>query len=174
MSAVEASHRALLEKWRGSMSLVGPGDLELHFVDSRGAVAGLKAAGLWADLGSGAGFPGIALAEAHPGATVVLAESREKRAQFLKRVVAETGLDNARVFHGRTEDLEPGFDGLISRAYRPPAEVLKDADRLLLPGGVVVLMTGDDLQPMPGWQAVFADRYPVTDGDRVRTVLRRA
>ena len=62
------------------MDLVGPGPLEPHFQDAAGAVAGLEAVGRWVDLGSGAGFPGIALAARHPGAEVWLVESRRKRA----------------------------------------------------------------------------------------------
>ncbi len=79
---------------------------------SNPGLPGLAAAGHWADLGSGAGFPGVALAEAYPEASVVLVESREKRAQFLKRLVIEVGLDHLSVYHGRSEDLAPGFDGL--------------------------------------------------------------
>jgi 16S rRNA (guanine527-N7)-methyltransferase len=173
VTQVESIHMALLEKWRGAMNLVGPGPLRPHFVDSRGAVAGLDATGRWADLGSGAGFPGIALAEACPSAQVLLVESRLKRAQFLKRLVIETGLGNVEVFHGRSESLEPGLDGLISRAYRVPEAVLKDAQRLLLPAGRAVLLSGSGLAEMAGWQVLHADRYPVVDGDRVRTVMAR-
>ena len=136
-------------------------------------MSGLSAAGHWADLGSGAGFPGVALAEAYPEASVVLVESREKRAQFLKRLVIEVGLDNLSVYHGRSENLAPGFDGLISRAYRPPDKVLADADRLLKEGGHVVILSGDDLPAVSGWQVISSERYRVVDGDRVRTVLSR-
>jgi 16S rRNA (guanine527-N7)-methyltransferase len=174
MTEVEAKHFALLERWRGSMNLVGPGPIEPHFIDSRGAVRGLEASGSWADLGSGAGFPGIALAENHPEATVILVESRSKRAAFLKRVLSETGLANAEVFHGRTEDLAPGLDGVIGRAYRPPGLLLEDADRLLLPDGVAVILSGEPLPAQAAWQVVRADRYPVPGGDRVRTILKRA
>ena len=51
----ERVHQTLLERWRGAMNLVGPGDAEHHFVDSAGAVTGLEAVGRWVDLGSGAG-----------------------------------------------------------------------------------------------------------------------
>jgi len=167
------AHKALLERWRAAMNLVGPGPLEPHFVDSRGAISGLNATGRWADLGSGAGFPGVALAEAYPNVDVVLVESREKRAQFLRRVLAETGLSNATVHHGRTEDLEPGFDGVISRAYRTPSDYLLDAGRLLVPGGVAVVLTGDALAAQEDWEEVDATAYPVPNGFRVRTVLAR-
>jgi len=173
MTEVEAKHFGLLERWRGAMNLVGPGPLEPHFIDSRGAVAGLNAQGRWADLGSGAGFPGIALAEAYPGAEVLLVESRQKKAQFLKRLRAELGLPNLEVFHGRTEALQPGFDGVIGRAYRPPADFLRDAQHLLGPGGVAVVLTGEPLPAQADWEVHTSVRYPVPGGDRVRTVLRR-
>jgi len=173
MTEIESQHAAMLQRWRKAMNLVGPGPLEPHFIDSRGAVHGLSAAGRWADLGSGAGFPGIAFAEAQPQAEILLVESREKRAQFLKRLVAQVGLKNASVYHGRSESLEPGFDGLISRAYRSPTDVLQDADRLLVPGGVVVILSGEKLTEPPGWQVDESHRYPVPGGDRVRTVLSR-
>ncbi len=173
MTEIESRHMALLQKWRTAMNLVGPGPVEPHFVDARQAVDGLLATGRWADLGSGAGFPGVALAEAYPALDVLLVESRSKRATFLKQVLRETGLDNASVFHGRTEDLSPGFDGLISRAYRPPQDVLSDADRLLTVTGCVVMLTSKPWSPPAGWVVHSTHRYTVTDGDRVRTVLVR-
>jgi 16S rRNA G527 N7-methylase RsmG len=80
MSDALNAHRTLLEKWRKAMDLVRPGrPLDPHFDDARQAVtrlpraahpAGQALAGRWADLGSGAGFPGVALAVLHPGAEV--------------------------------------------------------------------------------------------------------
>ena len=174
-AAIEA-HRALLERWRGAMDLVGPGPIEPHFEDAIGVVHGLQAAGDWADLGSGAGFPGVALAALYSEARVVLAESRQKRATFLKRVVHAGALDNARVHHGRTEALEDGaYDGVISRAYKPPLDFLVDAARLLKPGGRAVLMLGAEAQlELPEeFERVEASHYPVGSGQRQRRVLRR-
>ncbi len=176
--AVEALdvHRALLERWRGAMDLVGPGLAEPHFEDAIGVVSGLDAKGEWADLGSGAGFPGIALAAFFSDARVVLAESRQKRATFLKRVVHAAGLANARVHHGRTEALADGaFDGVISRAYKPPLDFLVDAARLLKPGGRAVLMLGAEAEiELPEtFERMEAFNYPVGDGERQRLVLRR-
>ena len=173
LTPIEQGHLALLEQWRGAMNLVGPGPVLPHFVDSIGAVSGLTAAGRWADLGSGAGFPGIALAARYPSAEVLLVESRQKRATFLRRVINDTGLCNAQVFHGRVEDLQPGLDGVISRAYKAPESFLMDAARLLVPGGVAVVLTADALSHQLGWEVVDAAAYPVVDGQRVRTVLAR-
>ena len=158
------------------MDLVGPGPLEPHFEDAAGAVADLPVSGCWADLGSGAGFPGIALAATYPDTEVWLVESRQKRVVFLERVVAEARLDNAWVRRMRTEKLQPAcLDGVISRAYKPPLAYLEDAARLLRPGGYAVVLLGDrpDLDPQPGWTHIRSDRYAVGDGYRRRLVLRR-
>ena len=169
----ETAHLALLERWRGAMNLIGPGRAEDHFEDAAGCVEGLSAKGSWVDLGSGAGFPGVALAARYRDVQVCLVESRLKRAGFLKQVVRATGLSNLTVFHGRTEDVSKRFDGVISRAYRPPEDYLLDAERLLLDGGCAVLLTGDAPPEMAGWDVVDVHRYAVRDGHRTRTVLCR-
>jgi len=170
----QATHRRLLTKWRKAMDLVGPGPIDPHFQDSHGAIAGLDAAGPWADLGSGAGFPGIALAGAYPNATVDLVESRRKRSMFLDKVVFEAKLDNATVCNVRSETLTAGsYVGIISRAYKPPKKVLADAARLLVPGGRVVLLLGSqaDIDTPLGWSELGRSRYDVGDGQRLRLVL---
>ena len=166
---VEAIHRALLEKWRGAMDLVGPGLLDVHFDDSRAAVEGLAARGRWADLGSGAGFPGVALATAFPEAQVLLVESREKRAQFLKALVAELALPNLAVHQGRAEELDPGFDGVISRAMAAPAVVLAHAARLA-PRAVLLLPDRQAID-LSGWRVEDDRSYEISGKQRRRLVL---
>jgi 16S rRNA (guanine527-N7)-methyltransferase len=172
LTPAEVIHRDLLERWRKAMNLVGPGPIAHHFLDSVQAIADLAVTGRWADLGSGAGFPGVSLAVRNPNARVVLVESRQKRVTFLRRVIHDAAIENATVFHGRVEDLQPAFDGLISRAYKAPAGFLADASRLLAPDGRVVVLTADTLNAPPAWRVVDNRRYAVSDGDRVRTVLR--
>jgi 16S rRNA (guanine527-N7)-methyltransferase len=169
----EAIHRALLEKWRVAMDLVGPGPLDVHFDDSRAGVEGLRATGRWADLGSGAGFPGVALATAFPEALVLLVESREKRAQFLKTLVAELALPNLAVHHGRAEELEPGFDGVISRAMAAPPVVLAQAARLAPRGRTVLLLTAQQAVDLTGWRVEDDREYTIADKPRRRLVLAR-
>jgi 16S rRNA (guanine527-N7)-methyltransferase len=180
LTAAEQAHLSLLEVWRRGMDLIGPGPALPHFEDAIGAVSGLPVAGTWADLGSGAGFPGVAMAARFPEATVWLVESRQKRAAFLEQVVAAAGLRRAAVRCVRSETLADGcLDGVIARAYRPPPLYLQDAARLLRPGGLAVVMLGDDPSMPdwpPGWQedAALSRRYPVGDGWRRRVVLRRS
>ena len=167
MTPVEAAHLALLEEWRGAMDLVGPGPLLPHFEDARQAVSWLQPRGLWADLGSGAGFPGIALAAAFSDIRVHLVESRRKRAVFLGQVLAATHLTNAQVHHGRVEDLQGPYAGVISRAYKPPQAFLQDAKRLLEPRGVaVVMLAKGEIPACEGMEMFHVEHYAVQDRTR--------
>jgi 16S rRNA (guanine(527)-N(7))-methyltransferase RsmG len=168
-------HRALLERWRKVMDLVGPGPVDPHFDDAAAAVASLDARGDWADLGSGAGFPGIALATSWPEARVQLVERREKRAAFLEAVVREAALTNARVVVADVATLpDRAFDGVIARAYKPPGGLLDDAARLLRPGGVVVVLVAREDVPIdPRFTPEGAHAYTIEGKPRRAVRLRR-
>lgn len=148
------------------MDLVGPGPLDPHFADADEAVRTLEARGSWLDVGSGAGFPGIALAAWYPDARVTLVERRQKRAAFLEVVLGEAHLKNAAVHCGDADGLtatsaagtrgiapgaasDAGWDGLISRAFRAPLEVVDLARGLLRPGGKLVLLLAKDQLAIP-------------------------
>ena len=183
MSDALDAHRTLLEKWRKAMDLVGPGPLDPHFDDAREAVGwlprvsvppGAPLSGRWADLGSGAGFPGVALAALHPAAEVWLVERRQKRAAFLEQVVVAGRLRNARVVEGDTAALPAaGFAGLVSRAYKPPEELLPEAERLLAQGGVLVLMLAREAAPSrAGWTLAGEHAYAIEGKPRRAVALR--
>lgn len=159
-----AAHRRVLEAWRGAMDLVGPGPVDAHFDDANAAVAPLAAQGRWLDLGSGAGFPGIALAAWYPEAAVTLVERRQKRAAFLEVVAGEARLRNVTVHCGDADQLPSGWDGLISRAFRAPADVATLARRLLRPGGTLVLMLAREDAPAPAGFRAEADHAYTIDG----------
>jgi 16S rRNA (guanine527-N7)-methyltransferase len=94
-----------------------------------------------ADLGSGAGFPGIALAVALPRAEVTLIESQRRRCEFLQRVCALAGIDNTRVICTRAEEWREGLnvnDAVVARALGPVPVVLEYAAPLLRVGGSLV------------------------------------
>ena len=171
LTEAEKAHSALLEKWRHAMDLVGPGPIEAHFEDAARAVSWLDAQGDWLDLGSGAGFPGIALAARHPQARVHLVESRQKRAVFLREATRRCGLENAQVLHQRSEDLERGrWNGVISRAYKSPERALKEAGDLLQVSGIAVLLLAKLEDPeCDGMDVFHVERYRV-DGKERRAV----
>jgi 16S rRNA (guanine527-N7)-methyltransferase len=94
-----------------------------------------------ADIGSGAGFPGIVLAVAVPTARIVLIESQRRRCEFLRRVCALAGIGNARVICTRAEEWREGLNGndaVVARALGPVPVVLEYAAPLLRVGGSLV------------------------------------
>lgn len=166
--AALAVHRRLLEQWRGAMDLVGPGPVDPHFADADAVAVRLAPTGRWADLGSGAGFPGIALAARHPDAHFTLVERRQKRAVFLETVLAEAGLANATVWADDAARLPPAtFDGLVSRAFARAEDLVPLARRLLGPGGkLVLLLARERPEPPPGWRRFHVEPYAVDGKER--------
>lgn len=175
LTAAEETHRQVLEKWRNAMDLVGPGPLEPHFEDAAQAVSWIPAEGHWVDLGSGAGFPGIALAARHPEIQVSLVESRQKRAVFLKQVLLRSGLPNAEVLHQRTEGLSlDHYQGVISRAYKPPQEALEEAKKLLQISGIAVLLLAKlEIPKCPGMEVFHVERYLIEGKERSAVGFRK-
>ncbi len=169
-----AVHRELLERWRGAMNLVGPGTLEEHYEDADRGLAVLRPHGHWADLGSGAGFPGIVFAARFPEVQIDLVESRSKRCAFLREVVSRAGAagQHIQVVRARVEDLAPGtYDGVLARAFAPPDRTLSHAARLLTPGGTAVLFLGADPAPDHPAFGVFHVEHYASEGRPRRTVL---
>jgi 16S rRNA (guanine527-N7)-methyltransferase len=98
-----------------------------------------------ADLGSGAGWPGIALAAALPEARVSLVESSNRRCRYLDRLVAASGLRNVAVVHARAESWEGGrgaHDLVTARALAALPVVCEYAAPLLAEGGTLVAWKG--------------------------------
>jgi 16S rRNA (guanine527-N7)-methyltransferase len=100
-----------------------------------------------ADLGSGAGLPGLCLAIALPLARVRLVESNGKKCRFLSRAVQTLGLDNVEVVSRRVEEWAEGAQGsdlVTARALAAPEVVLEYAAPLLTVGGRLVAWRGQD------------------------------
>jgi 16S rRNA (guanine527-N7)-methyltransferase len=101
-----------------------------------------------ADVGSGAGLPGLPLAITERARSFTLIESRAKRVRFLRHVIGELKLANTQVAHGRAEHLRPEqpFDTVLARAVAPPAELLDICRNLTAPGSILLLLTATHLQ----------------------------
>ncbi len=118
-----------------------------HLADSLVALdlAQVRSASAIADLGSGAGLPGLPLAIALPAADLALVESAARRCAFLERAVHECGIANARVVHARIESWGGGscrFDVVAARALGPLEVVVEYAAPLLRVGGTLVAWRG--------------------------------
>ena len=94
-----------------------------------------------ADLGAGAGFPGVALAVALPGARVRLVESQRRKCEFLQRMLATAKIENASVVCARAEEWQEGLAGndvVLARALAAQPVVLEYAAPLLRLGGALI------------------------------------
>jgi 16S rRNA (guanine527-N7)-methyltransferase len=141
---------AVLGKWRERINLIGPGEgrhiWRRHVLDSLQLLdeIGLADSDI-ADLGSGAGFPGIVLACAlaeRPGASVTLVEKSVRKSQFLEAAIKAVGLP-ARILTRRLEDPPPKkFDVATARALAPLPKLLGYAHGWLKPSGKALLVKG--------------------------------
>ena len=123
------SYLAVLDAWRERINLIGPGEgrhlWRRHVLDSAcSCIEQISSDDLKvADLGSGAGFPGLVIACAlaeRPGASVTLVEKSPRKSEFLEAAIAEVGLP-ARVLNTRIEDPPPRWQGSIRPADGPGA-----------------------------------------------------
>jgi 16S rRNA (guanine527-N7)-methyltransferase len=117
--------------------------VDVHIADSLSALRfePLRCAGLVVDLGSGAGFPGLALAAALPAASVVLIESQRRKAEFLASAAQAAGLSNVRIENTRAElwrDGRESADVVTARALAAQPVVLEYAAPLLRLGGSLI------------------------------------
>ncbi|MBC5824569.1 MAG: 16S rRNA (guanine(527)-N(7))-methyltransferase RsmG [Candidatus Eremiobacteraeota bacterium] len=137
-------------------NLVGAKSLEdlvaAHFLDSLAPIVGCKLREPVADIGSGAGFPGLVAAIAYPALQFVLFEGRAKRADFLRRTVEILELSNVDVTKMRAETA--GRSGwreqvgtVLMRAVAPPRVALELGIPLLRGGGEFILYVGRKGEP---------------------------
>ncbi len=121
--------------------------VDTHVADALVALEldAVRAAGRIADLGSGAGFPGLILAAALPQAHVTLVESSTKKCAFLARAAEEMGLSNVEPVALRAEQWEAGLgvcDLVTARAVAPLNVLVEYAAPLLVEGGTLVAWKG--------------------------------
>ncbi|WP_354699741.1 Ribosomal RNA small subunit methyltransferase G [Paraconexibacter sp. AEG42_29] len=121
--------------------------VEAHIADSCDGLAldVVRDARAVADIGAGAGFPGLVLAACLPDAQVALVESVGKKCEFMGRLIAATGLSNALPVHARAEAWPAGIgahDVVTARALAPLTALVEYAAPLLRDGGHLVAWKG--------------------------------
>lgn len=147
---------ALLLKWQETTNLVSPSTVSeiwtRHIADSLQLLPLAEDAGVWIDLGSGGGFPGLVIACAladKPGVRVHLVESNQKKAAFLREAARALSLPVA-VHPVRIGDFLRSFDGradvVTARALAPLARLLADAYPLLKTGTKGLFLKGQDIE----------------------------
>jgi 16S rRNA (guanine527-N7)-methyltransferase len=141
----------LLTEWNEKMNLVGPSALAefwpRHAFDSAQLLRLAPEAKVWADLGAGAGFPGLVLAillKDRPGAKVHLVESMAKRCRFLGEVARALALP-VEIHNARAEDLGIRVDIVTARACAPLPRLLGYAEPYLRKGATGLFLKGQDV-----------------------------
>jgi 16S rRNA (guanine527-N7)-methyltransferase len=151
MADLEA-FRALLAEWNERINLVGPSALAefwgRHAFDSAQLLRLAPDALTWADLGAGAGFPGMVLAillKGRPGAKVHLVESMTKRCRFLEAAVQALDLP-AEVHNARAESLSIKVDIVTARACAPASRLFEFAWPWMRKGARGLFLKGQDIE----------------------------
>lgn len=149
-----AVYESLLLRWQAKINLVSAATLDdiwlRHFADSAQVHAAAPHISRWADLGSGAGFPGLVTAlllKSAPGAVVHLIESDQRKASFLRAVSRETAAP-AIVHPERIEAALPKLagqiDGVSARALAPLSRLAQLAEIPLSAGAIGVFLKGEE------------------------------
>ena len=163
---------ALLEKWNRTYNLTAIRDrLEMvshHLLDSLAVLPHLPVPpqGALADVGTGAGLPGIPLAIARADWHVTLNDSNQKKTAFLRQAAIELQLANVSVHEGRVEQWRPRerFSVVIARAFAELAQFIATCRHLVATGGMLAAMTGAAPQA-PGCRVV-ALNVPLLEAQR--------
>ena len=145
-------YRALLAEGNERLNLIGPATLpefwNRHALDSWQLLPLAPGARRWADLGAGAGLPGVVLAvflKGEPGAEVHLVDSLAKRCRFLAEVAAELDLP-ARVHQARAESLALDVDVVTARACAPAGRLFGYALPHLSRGARGLFLKGEQVE----------------------------
>jgi 16S rRNA (guanine527-N7)-methyltransferase len=130
------------------LGLIGPRELPKlwtrHILNSAVVAEFVEAGQKVADVGSGAGLPGIPMAIVRPDATFILIEPMERRATWLAEVaIPEIGLTNVQVLRGRAEEAPlANYDVATARAVSALPKLLRMLVPLVVPGGQILALKG--------------------------------
>lgn len=168
----------LLAQWNENINLTGIREpaamVPLHILDSLTARPFLKGERI-VDVGCGAGLPGIPLALTEPARHFTLVDSTLKKIRFVRQAIVDLELANAEALHARIEDHSPVllYDTVICRALASLPDFVRQAERIVAPGGQLLAMKGkvpvDEIKALPaGWRAVAVTpvRIPGVDAER--------
>lgn len=137
----------LIEKWSKAYNLTAIRQVEdmvaMHLLDSLAVLPYIQG-GRVADVGTGAGLPGIPLAIAQPDVNFTLLDSNAKKTRFVQQAVIELKLKNVNVYLGRVQLYHPktGFDTVIARAYAALPDIVATCGHLLAADGILLAMKG--------------------------------
>lgn len=174
----------LLHKWNKAYNLTSVRDpdemLVRHILDSIVVEPHLQGT-RFIDVGTGPGLPGIPLAIVRPDAHFTLLDSLGKRVRFLRQVQHELRLDNITPVQSRVEDFpaEPGFDGVISRAFASLTDMVNWCHHLPAEQGRFYALKGlrpdDEIAALPAAfsvEEIIRLQVPALDGERHLVIIK--
>jgi len=149
-----------------------------HLLDSLAIERDLSGSRI-ADVGTGAGFPGLPLAVANPTREFTLIDSNGKKIRFVSHAVHALGLTNVTVVHARVETLRPEtpFETIVTRAFAPLPEMLPKIVPLCGDTTVVLAMKGrypeEEIAALPApWKVSGSRALTIPGLDAARCVIR--
>ena len=173
----------LLAQWNGAYNLTSvrvPQQMVKHHLLDSLAVAPYVCGDRLADVGTGAGLPGIPLAVLAPQRQVTLIDSNGKKTRFLREAVRTLGLGNVRIEAARVEDVRGEFDTVTARAFASLGDMLVAAGHLLAPDGILLALKGqlqrDEIGALPAGFVVtdvHALRVPGLAAARHAVIIKR-
>lgn len=174
----------LLQRWNAAYNLTAVRDagemITRHLLDSLVVLPHVTGSRL-ADLGTGAGLPGIPLALAKPDLEVCLVDSNGKKARFLREAVRHLKLGRTRVEECRVEAVRGEFDCITARAFATLADMLTLGGHLLAADGRWLALKGrfpqDELDDLPvgfSIEAVHRLEVPGLDAERHLVIIKRS
>jgi len=137
----------LIEKWNKSYNLTAVRERDemarLHILDSLTVLPFIHGNRV-ADIGTGAGLPGIPLAIFLPDVEFVLVDSNSKKTRFVQQAILELKLNNVTVVHSRVENFQPDslFSSVMMRAFASLQDIMQLSKHLIGPQGVLLAMKG--------------------------------
>ena len=177
---------ALLSKWNRTYNLTAVRDegemVSHHLLDSLAVLSHLGDIDTLADVGSGAGLPGLVLAIVKPGLNVTSVEASHKKTAFQQQAKMALQLDNVSIHCGRAElyNSHVAFASVISRAFSSLTEFIRLAGKLVCSGGTLLAMKGQlpeqEIAKLPAdWKVADVIRLDVPGlaAERHLIVLKR-
>jgi len=141
------TYLTLLHKWNGAYNLTAVRDpaqmIGRHLLDSLAITPWLRGERC-ADVGTGAGLPGIPLAIMFPQRQFELIDSNGKKIRFVTQAINELNLRNTQARQCRVEDYRPQqcYDAVTSRAFASLSDMARSCSHLLVPGGELLALKG--------------------------------
>ncbi|MCR5732627.1 MAG: 16S rRNA (guanine(527)-N(7))-methyltransferase RsmG [Sphaerochaetaceae bacterium] len=192
--SITAEQRKKLDIFKSEIALFNPvyklvsyeeeSDLIIrHFLDCLAGVPVIKKElgdGVLADLGSGAGFPGIILAIMLEDNEIVLVERMKRRVDFLRNVILRCKLSNVKIINRDVKEVDDKFDVVTCRAFHPIYDIIKDVERIMKEGGAFMAYKGQrnyveaELSDLCGYDYSFDDvKVPFLDEPRMICTIKR-